>query len=123
MSGFKKIPIPLYPVLVFLLIWGGSLAVCEFLTLRHGTEFSEAYKEKAMLDEMEYWKVLACSQETATVYFVSKGYTDANVLTFANVDGQWEYDTWNTIWATSGTADGVIWPYFWHFIYAHPRFG
>ena len=70
-----------------------------------------------MLGEMEYFKVLSCKDNTAEVYYVSKGMTDANVLTFKNNNGVWQEISCNTIWSTTGSASEVIYPYWWHFIY------
>jgi hypothetical protein len=120
MSYLKRIPVLLYPVLVFLFVWGGSLATCEFLTWMHGTEFSEEYKKNSMLSEMEFLKVINYTRESATIYFISKGFTDAHLLAFVKINGQWQYDEWvKTVWSVSGTADEVIWPYWWHVVYAN----
>jgi hypothetical protein len=88
----------------------------------HGNEFAEAYKENTMLGDMDYWKVLDYSATSARVYYVSVGNSSANILSFTEENGQWKYDRWeNTVWSTSGSADGIIWPYWWHFFYAHQR--
>ena len=104
-------------LIIPLLFWVLSLAKCEILTLFHGNEFAEVYKENTMLGDMEYWKVLDISQDYARVYFVSENHSNANVLTFIKEDGKWRYKKWETIWSQSGSASEVIWPYWWHFIY------
>lgn len=104
-------------------VWIGSLIKCEVLTYQHYDEFKDAYKQNTMLGEMEYFKVLNCGQrpsrDIAQVYYVSKGYTGANVLTFKyNYDTElWEEISWSTIWSATGSASEVIYPYWWHFIY------
>lgn len=70
-----------------------------------------------MLGDMEYFKVLECSDNSAKVYYVSKNMSGADVLTFAKINGKWTETRWNTIWSTTGSASEVIWPYWWHFIY------
>ncbi len=104
-------------------VWLGSLIKCEVLTYKHYDEFKDAYKQNTMLSDMEYFKVLSYSPyrtySFAQVYYVSKGNTAGNVLTFKfNYDTDlWEEISWSTIWSTTGSASEVIYPYWWHFIY------
>ena len=104
-------------------VWVGSLIKCEVLTYLHYDEFKDAYKQNTMLGDMEYFRVLDYSPyrtfDLAQVYYVSKGKTAGNVLTFKlNYDTNlWEEISWSTIWSTSGSASEVIYPYWWHFIY------
>ena len=121
MRKLKIYIIILSPVLCFLLIWGISLAKCEILTLMHGDEFSEIYKENTMLGEQEHWKVLDYSKTSARVYYVGLNHSGADILTFVKENGKWRHDGWDTVWSTSGSADNVIWPYWWDFFYARPR--
>jgi len=110
---FLIIPILVIPIV----IWISSLIKCEILTNKYHDDFAQAYTQNTMLGEMEYFKVLSCDESTAEVYYVSKGMTDANVLTFKHTDGVWQEISWKTIWSTSGGASEVIYPYWWHFIY------
>lgn len=104
-------------------VWVGSLIKCEVLTHKHYDEFKDAYKQNTMLSDMEYFKVINYSPyrtyDFAQVYYVSKGNTAGNVLTFKfNYDTDlWEEISWSTIWSTTGSASEVIYPYWWHFIY------
>ena len=114
----KWLPIAVYAMIAIpVLIWILSLAKCEILTQKYHDAFAQAYTQNAMLGEMEYFKVLRCDGNTADVYYVSKGMTDANVLSFENKNGTWEETSWRTVWSSSGSASGVIYPYWWHFIY------
>lgn len=95
-----------------------SLVKCEILTQRHYDEFKDAYKQNTMLGEVEFFKVLeyeTCS--VAKVYYISKDKAGGNVLTFAYEDGKWNEVYWNTIWSKTGSADDVVYPYLWHWIY------
>ena len=122
MNKLRKIFIVLSPILVFLLIWGISLGKCEILTLIHGDEFSELYKVNTMMGEHKYLKILEYSDSRARVYYVAKDNSMANILSFVRSGEQWEYDKWERcVWSISGSADSVIWPYWWHFFYVHPR--
>lgn len=83
----KKIKYLFFGIVICLLfIWIGSLIKCEVLTHKYYNEFKDAYKENTMIDEIEYFKVLSYSPhrsyDIAQVYYVSKGKTSANVLTF-----------------------------------------
>lgn len=100
-----------------IVIWSLSLIRCEVMTQKYYDDFSQAYTQNPMLDEMEYFKVLRCDGNSADVYYVSKDMTAANVLTFENHQGTWSEVSWRTVWSTSGSASEVIYPYWWHFIY------
>ena len=106
-------------VIVPVIVWTGSLIKCEVLTKEYYEVFCDAYKKNQMLGDMEYFKVLSCNDNSAEVYYVSKDYNDANVLTF-EYDSEadlWEEVSWNTIWSSSVSASDVVYPYWWHFIY------
>ena len=121
MKKFRITLIVLSPILCFLIVWGISLANCEILTHIHGNEFAETYKENTMLGDMAYWKVLDYSENHARVYYVSINHSNADVLTFVKENGLWKSDKWETVWSTTGSADNVIFPYWWHFFHSHPR--
>lgn len=95
-----------------------SLVKCEILTHQHYDEFEYAYKQNTMLGEIEFFKVL--EYETcgvAKVYYVTKDYSTGTVLTFGYDDGNWKEVSWGDGWSTSGNADEIVYPYFWHYIY------
>ena len=110
-------------VLCLILSHAYSLIKCEILTHKHYDEFKDAYNQNTMLGDMEYFKVLTYSPyrtyNMAQVYYVSKGHTMGNVLTFIydyEADS-WKELSWTTIWSKNGNASEVIYPYWWHFIY------
>ena len=98
-------------------VWLSSLINCERLTQKYYKDFEDTYTQNVMLGDIEYFKVLRCDGETADVYYVSEDMVNANVLTFKNTDGKWIETDWNTIWSKTGSASGVIFPYWWHFVY------
>ena len=100
-----------------LLIWGASLIRCEILTAKYYDDFADAHAQNTMLGDMEYFKVLRCDGKTAEVYYVGRNMAGADVLTFENQNGTWVQSDWKTIWSDGGSASGVIYPYWWHFIY------
>ena len=114
----KIIPVILILVVAIpLLLWASALIRCEMLTKKYFNVFEQAYTQNTMLDEMEYFKVLKCDGDTAEVYYVSKGMTMGDVLTFENDNGSWKETSWRTVWSTSGSASEVVYPYLWHFVY------
>lgn len=119
MKKHRKVIIALLPLLCFLVIWGASLAKCEITTLIHKDEFSNQtlYEENTMIGDMEYIKILDYSEACARIYYVSKGNSLGSIIGFIKNGDRWEYNNWDVLWSTSGNADRVIWPYWWHFIY------
>lgn len=116
----KFLRICLAIIIVFVVVWLCAQARCEYLTVKHYDDFEHAYKANTMMAEKtEFFKVLSCNGQNAKVYYVGKDYSDGEILTFVKKDGKWVYDEWNkTVWTNSGgSADEVIWPYWWHFIY------
>lgn len=115
----KILKVFLIVFITFLVIWIGTLLRCEYLTQKYYDDFEYAYTANTMLGDMEYFKVLSCNGKYAEVYYVSKNYTIADVLTFKKIQGEWVYNSWkSTVWTTlGGSASEVIWPYWWHFIY------
>ena len=105
-------------VLLPILFWVLSLGKYEILTLMNGKQFIGQERQTNLLAESDYLKVLKYSSSRAEVYYVIEEHGYGNVLTFNKVDGYWDLESYNTIWSSSGgSASGVIWPYWWHFIY------
>lgn len=107
-------------ILCILFSWISALVKCEMLTCEHYDEFKDAHKENTMLGDMEYFKVLEYDEyNISQVYYVSKNYTGANILTFVydSETSSWKEISWNTVWSKSGSASDVVYPYWWHFIY------
>jgi len=117
----------LFRIIVLLIVifpivfWGASLAKCEILTFLYSKEFDEIYQENTMLGDIDFLKILDYSSKTARIYYISANKSMGNILKFSKNAGQWEYEEWETVWSTSGTADDTNWPYWWHFFYSHPR--
>lgn len=105
-------------VLCLIVIYAFSLIRCEVLTRQHYDEFEYAYKQNTMLGDMEFFKVLEYEPcGIAKVYYVSKGYTMGTVSIFDYQDGDWKEISWGDGWSTTGNADKIVYPYFWHWIY------
>lgn len=116
----NKRPIGLFLLILLALpiaFWVFSLARCETLTQKYYEDFVHAHEQNSWVGELEYFKVLECDDTMAQVYYVSKGRTCANVLTFEKQGGVWREVVFYTVWSDTGSASGVIYPYWWHFIY------
>jgi hypothetical protein len=121
MKKFKIKNIFFFILLCFLIIWGISITRIEILTLIHGYEFSDSYKENTMLREQKYCKVLQYSKNYACVFYIAEDRSTGDILEFEKKNGEWHFTgNWETVWSTGGSADNIIWPYWWHFFYAHP---
>lgn len=113
----KYLLIVLIIIIIPILFWCGSLVKCEVLTRKYYADFEYAYTNNTMLGETEYFKVINCDGEKAEVYYVSNDMTDANVLSFGKQNDTWVETEWKTVWSSSGSASGAVYPYWWHFIY------
>ena len=84
---------------------------CEILTFLH-REMLEETDEINLPIEVNYYKVLKYSETHAKIY--AKDAYSGHVLEFARQDGKWDFEGWDTIWSKTGSADDIMWPYFWH---------
>ena len=114
----KSLLIVLIITSAFIVFWVGSLIKCEILTNKYYDDFEYASTNTTILGEIEYFKVLNCDNKKAEIYYVSKGMTGGDVLTFEKENDIWTQTNWETVWSTTGSASSVIYPYWWHFIYS-----
>ena len=105
-------------ILTLVCIYIGTLVKIEILTHNHYDEFKNEYKQNTMLPgNIEFFKVMEYKQyELAKVYYVFEDYCLGTVLTFAYDDG-WKAVAWGDTWSNSGTAETIVYPYFWHWVY------
>jgi len=109
----KLIYIQLTIIVLFSLIWIGSIIKIEIDTYRYGSEFAHLYKETT-ITHVDFLKVLDYSDTSARVYFVSKGGT-GDIISATNQEGKWVFEKWETtVWSASGNANGFVWPYIHH---------
>ncbi len=108
-------------VIIFMVVWLGTLLKCDILTILHGEEFEFiSDDEEYSFGKIDYLKVMEYNDTYAKVYFIYNGYNGNDIaflVNFSKEDGQWTYSSPHTIWATQGSASEVIFPYWWHFIY------
>lgn len=99
-------------------VWTVSLIKCEIITKQHYDEFSQAYRQNTMINqaEIDFFKVLDCSENSAEVYYVSRD-SFGCVLNFEKSGDEWLQSSWSTVWSSTGSASGAVFPYWWHFIY------
>ena len=100
-------------VLCFLLSWLLPYLRYEYLTFQYGNAFVGLQKSTNMIDEVDGLKVLTYSDSRARVYYIGD---TGDILTFHKVNGFWELEDggWVTVWSKTGSADGFVWPYFYH---------
>ena len=102
--------------ILFLLFvfWGESMVKCEIITFQHGDEFFD-FEEVSTASE---YKILTYTDEFARVYCVNFDKSNGSVHDFIKQGNVWIYNAWEDAgWSTSGSADDVIWPYWWHVVY------
>ncbi len=105
-------------IAVLIVIWITSLIKCEIITKQHYDEFSQAYRQNTMINqaEIDFFKVLDCSENSAKVYYASRD-SFGCVLNFEKSGDEWLQSSWSTVWSSTGSASGAVFPYWWHFIY------
>lgn len=84
----------------------------EYLTEKHGNAFAELHQSIGMFEEIEYLKVMDYSESEAEVYYVVSEKAAGVLAEFERRNGSWELAGWETVWSSSGSADGFIWPYY-----------
>lgn len=104
---------------IFGTLWGGTVLKNQYLTHKHGDEFTD--HAKLELQHMGAWdfasdlRVLRYSDSEAVVYYFSKD--GGEKISFVQKDGHWKYDETLALWSSQGSADDYfIWPYFKHFV-------
>lgn len=116
----KRLPlyIPLAIVLVFLVVWVASLLKCEVLTNKYYDELEYAHLENTMIGDVDSFKILDCNGEKAEIYYLCNDNTASFVLRFEKQNNEWKEISWDCIWSKQGSADKIIWPFWYHrFIY------
>ena len=114
MKKHIKIIAFLSPILCFIVIWVSSLVKCEMLTALYYDNFM-TFDE---VSEAETFKILSFDDYFARIYCVTTNFESGSVHDFTKKNNEWEYDKWEDGgWSASGSADRVIWPYWWHVIY------
>ena len=101
----KKKKIIIVITLLLLIVAAIPYIKTEYLSYKHGTEFSDLYKQTGMIDDIEYLKVLNYNEDSAKVYYIGKNHHDGNIVYFENQNGQWLLKSWETIWSKNGSAD------------------
>ncbi len=88
----------------------------EYITHMYYDEFSDFLYSHELPIHAERFKIIDHSDDEATVYFYTP-YVSGDILCFTKHEGCWSYTSWETYWSYSGSADKLVWPYWWHFIY------
>lgn len=94
-------------VLVLLII---PYVKVEILTFLHEDEFTNLSEDIAMIDGIEYYKVMEYTEDEAQVLCVSEGHGSTNLCRYEKRGNSWRLDEWECIWSKTGSADSFIWP-------------
>ena len=94
----------LFPVF----FWSISVLLCEICTMIYGKEFVGEYNQTGMIGGDPIPKVLKYSKTEAKVYYVDE--FAGNIIYFKKINNEWIMESWDTVWSTSGSADGFMWP-------------
>jgi len=105
-KAFKIISITL--IAIIFVSWIIPFARNEILTAKHLHELE--FEDKEYFEEL---KVVKYNKNTAKIYAVNNGRGAAILVTFKKIDGKYEYDHWDAVWSKTGSADDMLWPYFW----------
>lgn len=106
-------------LLIVFIFFATPFMKCEYLTAQHGHEFDfgQDVEENTMLtSEPEWFRIMSYNDELAKIYYIDKNFSTGNILSFKKHAGKWTFNSWErTMWTTmGGSADEVVWPYFWH---------
>lgn len=84
----------------------------ETNTLLFGKDFKEEYKQTHMISGVQYYKVFYYTGKTAKVYYVDSTPRAGHFVWFKKKDGEWNMETWETVWSDWGSASGVTFPFY-----------
>ena len=87
-------------------------AKVEILTVLHKDEFPNILDDIGMIDNMEYFKVMAYSKNNAEILCIGEGHTVSVLVKYKKNQNIWYAEDWSCIYSKSGTADDFIWPYY-----------
>ena len=96
----------------FLLVVVFPYVKVELLTFFHGDEFPNIVEDIAMIDGMEYIKVMEYSDESAEVLCISKEHGATILCYYEKKNDEWNLETWSCIWSDTGSASELIWPFY-----------
>ena len=131
----NKLPVVLAIVIIaFLIYLFMPYFMVKNLTRKYEAEFLDLYSENGFYNNIEYLKVFQYRDEKADIYYlgnnrlkkelddlgsdyavilyVEENHSSAALFIFYDENGQWKLSSWNLIWSISGTADGIMWPYY-----------
>jgi len=93
------------------------MARVEFLTFRHGAEFTLPEDIAWYVGYLDSIKVLEYTDSSARIYFYTRrGIAFEVHFARARNGNEWLLETWRTVWSYTGTAGSYVWPYYHHSI-------
>lgn len=103
-------------LIVFIII---SYLYVEILTYKYGMQFAHLYDASSWIENCSSHKVFKYADDEADVYYEAFNPNEKKVSAtfmyhFKRVNDTWMLDSWECIWSRTGSADGFIWPYYFH---------
>ena len=109
----KLLKIFLIVFITFLVVWVGSLLKCEYLTKNYGYLYNDSINKTYNIGS-GYFKILETSSDSAKIYCVINNEYSKYAVEIVITNHNKKIVTEHTIWAYGGSADNVVWPYWWH---------
>ena len=114
-------------IILFMVIWLGTLAKNRIVTELHRDEIANLeFYEPETVQEYDWYRILSYSETEIEIYYVKKVYSRifrdyelGGIVTYSyGSDGKWYHDrAGNILWSTGGSADNYIWPYWHHSVF------
>ena len=91
-----------------------NIVKIEIVTNIYGYEFMDF----EVIYKAEDFKILSYTKEYAKIYCISKNKNNGTIHSYIKSGDSWRYNKWEDGgWSKHGTADKIVWPYWWHFFY------
>ena len=104
--------IPMFLIICVVAFWVFSIIKIEILTAIHKEELYMSSAVSGRIGEPDKIKVMNITDEAAQVYLFNDG--GGIIIDFIKDGDSWEYEKGRAVWSRAGSADGIIWPYFYH---------
>jgi len=128
------------PILLFVIIWGGAMLHTTILTHRYGHIFEAVIMEnpetRERVGDAGNLRILSYSATSARIYNVWLNWEGSGInhieiggrhggaiFEFQMRYGEWQFASQGTTWSEVGSADGIVWPYFYHSVEGRMVFG
>jgi len=112
MTKKLKIIIMICIIAIAVLVLFSPYLKAKYLTTKYGDEFKNGYAQTGFIDDVEYFRVIDYSKDSAKVFYVTKKHATGDLIEFKKSNDGWEKESWKTVWSKTGSADSFMWPYY-----------